>query len=102
MKKKKRCVFHDRKNIVANKLLAQLLQQALSINTIQLQDFFEHDKYIIDKINNCSILKDSFKSIRLQLKSENSHPGNIYFKPRFVDPLVMENKQIAKLSSFVN
>ena len=97
-----RYIFQDYKNIVANSLLFQLLKKALLMNVIQLEDFFEDDKHIIGKITDCSSLKTSFDLIVLRLKIANSQSNNISFKKRFVDPLVLENKRVAKLSDFVD
>ena len=90
-------VFKDNKNIMANAELAKLIKKALAINALCLEDMFNDDSFVTNKIKDNPILKSDLEQIKVDLKTKKAAPI-LKFKIRTVDPLVIEKGQVKLLS----
>ena len=96
--------FGDAKNIMANSAFSKLLQAALKAEVLQIEDFFQDDNFVIDKINEDRTFKERLQAIGIGLKNlkEGEDENTIsQFKPREVDPPVIEAGNVIPLSAFV-
>lgn len=90
--------FQDAKNTMANCEFTKLLQSALEIDVVKIEDFFQDDNFIINKINSCKILKDRLELIKVRLENRSIAANTPNFKRRIVDPLILKNDCILPLS----
>ena len=90
--------FGDSKNVMANSMFTDLLRQALQINVLQIEDFFQDDNFLIDRINSHDILKAHLKQIKIQLKHQKNATHTSNFKNRVVDPLIIDGGRVLSLS----
>ena len=63
-------VFRDPKNITANFEFSKLLKLALTMNVIQIEELFNNDNFVINKINNNTLLRQNLKQIKIHLKNK--------------------------------
>ena len=91
--------FQDPLNMYINTMLCNLLTSALNEEIIQLQDFNFTDEYIIKKINSSSKKKELEDIINkkkfdefLLLKEK------IKVKKRYIDPYILVNNEIKRIS----
>ena len=94
-------IFRDDKNVTANTMFSQLLKKALSMKAIAIEDFFQDDNFIINRINNYPVLQEDLKHIKTQLESNKNRPNNVKFKARFVNPLIAERDRVMRLSECI-
>jgi len=97
--------FRDPKNAVANSAFSKLLQEALKIKVLQLEDFFQNDDFIIERINSHPVLKKRLKSIEIELKELEEGQditGVVKFKLRKVDPLIVQDGNVMPLSMLLS
>ncbi len=86
--------FESPENVEINIIMKEIIKSCLGTGVIEEQDFFEDDFYLMDKINQKLNLKQWIDRIRSNgLKNEK-----LITKKRIVDPEVIVNNQILKLS----
>lgn len=93
--------FRDPKNAIANSAFSKLLQEALKIKVLQLEDFFQNDDFIIERINSHPMLKKRLKSIEVELRELEAGQDItdvVKFKLREVDPLIVRDGNVTPLS----
>ena len=95
-------IFRDSKNIIVNLEFTKLLKRALKMSVIEIEDFFQDDRFILNKINDCEILKADLEKINTELNNNDSELPYIDFKNRYVDPLVIENGKVELLSKYAS
>lgn len=93
--------FRDAKNMLANSAFSKLLKEALRIEVLQPEDFFQDDNFILDKIDSREMLRESLELIKIQLEEPKEAINNPKFKVREVDPLIVKNGSAIPLSALL-
>ncbi|NGM64209.1 HD domain-containing protein [Sphingobacterium sp. SGR-19] len=86
--------FESPENVEINLIMREIIRSCLGTGIIEEQDFFEDDFYLMDKINQKLNLKQWIDRIR----SKGLKNKKLKTKKRIVDPEVIVNGQILKLS----
>ena len=93
--------FSNHQNIFVNLEFAKLLKKGLSMNLFSVEDFFEDDNFIINRIIQHTVLRKHLEQIKTQLKNKDYTSYSIKFKDRIVDPLIMNHGKAVPLSKCV-
>ena len=93
--------FNNYQNVFVNLEFAKLLKKGLSMNLFQIEDFFQDDNFIINRISQHTVLIKYLEQIKIQLKTEGYTPYSTKFKARIVDPLIMNSGKVLPLSECV-
>lgn len=75
-------------------LKAQIAKECLAKGIIKAADFYEDDFHLIKQINRSIDLQERIN----ELKKAGSENGNLKMKKRNIDPEILVNNQILKLS----
>lgn len=86
--------FASKENIEINVIMKQIVKECLGNGIIKEKDFFEDDFYLIDKINKKSDLMKWIDKVR----NNGLENEKLKTKKRIVDPEVLVNNKILKLS----
>lgn len=86
--------FESPENVEINIIMKEIIKSCLGTGIIEEQDFFEDDFYLMDKINQKLNLKQWIDRIR----SNGLKNKKLKTKKRIVDPEVIVNDQVLKLS----
>lgn len=89
--------FNGKENIAANRIMKKIVKDCLKKGIIKESDFHKNDFYLMNKINTILNLKKQINESKTQ--ALNSEKINI--KKRWINPEILVNNRIMKLSDII-
>ena len=86
--------FGGMENREVNTIMKDIIQSCLANDTIEIRDFHQDDFYLLGKINRSMNLMDKIAEMR----SQGVNTKNLITKKRMVNPEILVNNQVIRLS----
>ena len=86
--------FGGIENREVNTIMKDIIQGCLANGTIEIRDFHQDDFYLLEKINHSINLMDKIAEMR----SQGVNTKNLITKKRMVNPEILVNNQVIRLS----
>lgn len=86
--------FGGMENREVNTIMKDIIQSCLANGTIEIRDFHQDDFYLLGKINRSMNLMDKIAEMR----SQGVNTKNLITKKRVVNPEILVNNQVIRLS----
>lgn len=86
--------FGGMENREVNTIMKDIIQSCLANGTIEIRDFHQDDFYLLEKINHSMNLMDKIAEMR----NQGVNTKNLITKKRVVNPEILVNNQVIRLS----